>query len=119
MKFSSAFFALVPLVAALPSSTNVVSPAPAVGNVFICSEPGFTGICVVVHATSGQCVNVPASLPSTSSFGPDPGLVCFVFDQVNCAGHTFGPIIGGTGSQPAVINPPIPFQIASLRCTST
>ncbi|KAJ7277959.1 hypothetical protein C8J57DRAFT_1503796 [Mycena rebaudengoi] len=109
MKFSSAFFALIPLVTALPPSTNVVAPTPDVGNVFLCSEPNFGGTCISVHITSGQCNNLPASF-TAKSFAPDAGLTCFVFNQGNCAGLGVGPITNGQ------VNPiPVGFEIASFR----
>ncbi|KAJ7277956.1 hypothetical protein C8J57DRAFT_1503793 [Mycena rebaudengoi] len=111
MKISTVFFALIPLIAAVPSSNNVVAPAPDVGNVFLCSELNFQGTCIVEHVTIGQCTSLPAGF-TVKSFGPDAGLTCFVFDQTNCAGRSVGPITNGQ------VNPiPVGFEIASFRCT--
>ncbi|KAJ7264798.1 hypothetical protein C8J57DRAFT_407652, partial [Mycena rebaudengoi] len=111
MKVSTAFFALIPLVAAVPSSNNVVAPAPDVGNVTLCSERNFEGTCIVDHVTIGQCTSLSGAF-TAQSFAPDAGLTCFVFDQVNCAGRSVGPITSGQ------VNPiPVGFKIASFRCT--
>ncbi|KAJ7257303.1 hypothetical protein C8J57DRAFT_1235027 [Mycena rebaudengoi] len=111
MKISSAFFAFIPLVAAVPPSKNVVAPAPDVGNVSLCSERNFEGTCIVEHVTIGQCTSLPGAF-TAQSFGPDAGLTCFVFDQANCAGRSVGPIINGQ------VNPiPVGFEIASFRQT--
>ncbi|KAJ7277907.1 hypothetical protein C8J57DRAFT_1579615 [Mycena rebaudengoi] len=115
MKISTAFFALIPLVrvAAVPSSNNVVAPAPDVGNVYgtLCSERNFEGTCIVDHVTIGQCTSLSGAF-TAQSFGPDAGLTCFVFDQVNCAGRSVGPITSGQ------VNPiPVGFKIASFRRT--
>ncbi|KAJ7280020.1 hypothetical protein C8J57DRAFT_118874 [Mycena rebaudengoi] len=103
MKFSTAFFALVPLVAALlpaavqteaPVDDSKVGPTPNTqGNVFVCRDDSFGPPCQVLHGSSGQCVNVPASLnDAISSIGPDSGQDCFIFADFNCDGDTLGPI---------------------------
>ncbi|KAJ7277934.1 hypothetical protein C8J57DRAFT_1222710 [Mycena rebaudengoi] len=105
MKISSAFFAFIPLVAAVPPSNNVVKidlTCPPFGCTLInchqhsslCSERNFEGTCIVEHATIGQCISLPGAF-TAQSFGPDAGLTCFVFDQANCAGRSVGPIING------------------------
>ncbi|KAJ7253445.1 hypothetical protein C8J57DRAFT_1722353 [Mycena rebaudengoi] len=91
IKFSTAFFALVPLVAALPPAAvhteavanSKVGPTPNTqGNVFLCQDAGFHTNCQVLHGVSGACVNVPASLNDViSSFGPDSGQGCFIFES--------------------------------------
>ncbi|KAJ7277943.1 hypothetical protein C8J57DRAFT_1503782 [Mycena rebaudengoi] len=108
MKFSTAFFALIPLVAAVSSSKNVVAPAPDVGNVTLCSEPNSGGTCIVVHPGIGQCTSVPGF--TAKSFGPDVGLTCFVFNQGSCTGFEVGPITNG---HPI----PVGFEIVSFKCT--
>ncbi|KAJ7290657.1 hypothetical protein C8J57DRAFT_1493368 [Mycena rebaudengoi] len=110
MKISSAFFALIPLVAALPSSTNVVAPIPDVGNVLLCSESNFGGNCMTVHIRSGECTNIPFV---AKSFGPDAALTFFLFDQFNCAGNSVGPIISSGQVKPILVG----FGIASFRRT--
>ncbi|KAJ7222896.1 hypothetical protein C8J57DRAFT_1592947 [Mycena rebaudengoi] len=108
MKRSAAFFALVPLVAAMPpaartveASTDTVrttqlimnlpvlkrrqvSPKPNVlGNVFVCVNPNFVSPCATFHGASGQCINFPPPFQhSISSVGPDPGQDCVFFTQV-------------------------------------
>ncbi|KAJ7249849.1 hypothetical protein C8J57DRAFT_684914 [Mycena rebaudengoi] len=105
MKFTTAFFALVPLVAALPpavrtveagvkNATALVSPTPNIqGNVFVCVDAGFQNGCTLFHGSSGQCVNFGATLNDRiSSFGPDPEQDCFIFVDNNCIGFQAGPI---------------------------
>ncbi|KAJ7222895.1 hypothetical protein C8J57DRAFT_241847 [Mycena rebaudengoi] len=96
MKLSAAFFALVPLVAAMPpaartveAGTDTVSPKPNVlGNIFVCVDPNFLGTCATFHGASGQCINFPPPFQhSISSVGPDPGQDCLFFDQPNCLGR--------------------------------
>ncbi|KAJ7277980.1 hypothetical protein C8J57DRAFT_1465776 [Mycena rebaudengoi] len=106
MKFSTAFFALIPLVAAVSSSKNVVAPAPDVGNVTLCDEPNFGGTCIVVHPGIGQCTSIPGF--TAKSFGPDAGLTCFVFNQGSCSGVEVGPITNG---HPI----PVGFEIVSFK----
>ncbi|KAJ7277912.1 hypothetical protein C8J57DRAFT_1465744 [Mycena rebaudengoi] len=101
MKVSTAFFALIPLVAAVPSSNNVllVLRAQLRGHLYRRSR----------H--DRQCTSLPGAF-TAQSFGPDAGLTCFVFDQVNCAGRSVGPITSGQ------VNPiPVGFEIASFRRT--
>ncbi|KAF8199803.1 hypothetical protein K438DRAFT_1966170 [Mycena galopus ATCC 62051] len=100
MKISTAFFALVPLVAALPpvfravdvtNSTSVISPDTQ-GNVFVCTDAGFTGSCQV-FSSSGQCVNFPSSFnDDITSVGPDSGQDCFFWNDINCSGAELGPL---------------------------
>ncbi|KAJ7222897.1 hypothetical protein C8J57DRAFT_1731545 [Mycena rebaudengoi] len=101
MKLSAAFFALVPLVAAMPpaartveAGTDTVSPKPNVlGNVFVCVDPNFLPPCAIFHGASGQCINFPPPFQhSISSVAPDPGQACFFFDQPNCVGRQLGPL---------------------------
>ncbi|KAJ7464115.1 hypothetical protein FB451DRAFT_1179954 [Mycena latifolia] len=97
MKFSTAFFALVPLVAALPpaSRSEVESlSARTVGHVqadFVKTPPA---ICEhYVAAKSGDCVDFSPEIDNTvSSFGPDAGQQCFIFADGGCAGPRVGPI---------------------------
>ncbi|KAJ7253422.1 hypothetical protein C8J57DRAFT_1473771 [Mycena rebaudengoi] len=91
MKLSAAFFALVPLVAAMPpaartveAGTDTVSPKPNVlGNIFVCVDPNFLPPCATFHGASGQCINFPPPFQhSISSVAPDPGQDCVFFTQV-------------------------------------
>ncbi|KAJ7136977.1 hypothetical protein C8R44DRAFT_976360 [Mycena epipterygia] len=133
MKFSTAFFALVPLVAALPavhnteaSNTTAVISARIQGNVFVCVNAGFNIPCDVFHGSSGQCVNFPSSFnDNISAVGPDSDQDCFFFMQVfvkqpndaGCSGASLGPI-----RNPGIANlnvpPTVPFNdhISSFRC---
>ncbi|KAJ7253423.1 hypothetical protein C8J57DRAFT_1473772 [Mycena rebaudengoi] len=60
MKLSAAFFALVPLVAAMPpaartveAGTDAVSPKPNVlGNVLVCVDPNFGPPCATFHGAN-------------------------------------------------------------------
>ncbi|KAJ7277913.1 hypothetical protein C8J57DRAFT_1465745 [Mycena rebaudengoi] len=86
MKFSTAFFALIPFVA-----------AKTPGNVRICTDAGFTGNCITLNGGSTQCNNFPGSFnDNISSFGPDDGQDCFIFvflsSDAGCTGAQAGPI---------------------------
>ncbi|KAJ7136989.1 hypothetical protein C8R44DRAFT_364355 [Mycena epipterygia] len=125
MKFSTAFFALVPLVAALPavnnteaSNTTAVISARIQGNVFVCVNAGFNIPCDVFHGSSGQCVNFPSSFnDNISAVGPDSDQDCFFFIDAGCSGASLGPI-----RNPGIANlnvpPTVPFNdhISSFRC---
>ncbi|KAJ7278007.1 hypothetical protein C8J57DRAFT_1222778 [Mycena rebaudengoi] len=93
MKFSTAFFALIPFVAAtaLPPVSQIQ------GNVRVCTDAGFTGDCFTLNGGSTQCENLPGSLnDKVSSFGPDGGQDCFIFvffsSDAGCTGAQLGPI---------------------------
>ncbi|KAJ7910945.1 hypothetical protein B0H13DRAFT_2328851 [Mycena leptocephala] len=98
MKFSTAFFALVPLVAALPHSEVENLSARTVGHVFACSQAGFVNIppAICEHyvaSKSGDCVDFSPEIDNTvSSFGPDAGQQCFIFADGGCQGPRVGPI---------------------------
>ncbi|KAJ7275863.1 hypothetical protein C8J57DRAFT_1466525 [Mycena rebaudengoi] len=57
------------------------------GNVFLCTAAGFTGTCVTIPgATNGGCVDLAGDLDNlVSSFGPDAGQTCWVFDAHGCS----------------------------------
>ncbi|KAJ6540127.1 hypothetical protein DFH09DRAFT_1323148 [Mycena vulgaris] len=85
MKLTTAVFALIPLVHAIPTPEPdaVALAARTQGNVLVCHDAGFAGGCKVLHGASGQCVNVPASFnDNISAVGPDSGQDCFFFMQV-------------------------------------
>ncbi|KAJ7436067.1 hypothetical protein B0H11DRAFT_1937018 [Mycena galericulata] len=95
MKFTFAFFALIPLVYALPAPEDNPGALSArtQGNVRVCVDAGFTGDCTTLHSSSGQCVNVPLVFnDNISSVGPDDGQDCFFFIDANCGGSSLGPI---------------------------
>ncbi|KAK7045009.1 hypothetical protein R3P38DRAFT_2882090 [Favolaschia claudopus] len=102
MKFTAAFFALIPFVAAMPpvferstDTTNSTQElvARTQGNVFVCTDAGFTGTCGVFHGNSGECVNLPSQFnDNISSVGPDSGQDCFFYIDINCSGGQLGPI---------------------------
>ncbi|KAJ6585797.1 hypothetical protein B0H19DRAFT_1368973 [Mycena capillaripes] len=84
MKFTIALFALIPLIYALPAPERDLGALSArtQGNVFVCTDEGFTGGCTTLHGSSGQCVNVPLVFnDNISSVGPDSGQDCFFFMQ--------------------------------------
>ncbi|KAJ7277904.1 hypothetical protein C8J57DRAFT_1465739 [Mycena rebaudengoi] len=89
MKFSTAFFALIPFVAA-----TALPPAPQTpGNVRVCTDAGFTGNCITLNGGSTQCNNFPGDFnDNISSFGPDDGQDCFIFVDAGCTGAQAGPI---------------------------
>ncbi|KAJ7466018.1 hypothetical protein FB451DRAFT_1178850 [Mycena latifolia] len=116
MKFATAFFALIPLVYALPAPdpevmpSLVVAAAPnlcrpqalasrAQGAVFVCANAPFAEPCSKFSGVSGECVNFPAAFSDDiSSVGPDSGQDCFFFVQVffradaGCSGARLGPV---------------------------
>ncbi|KAJ6620489.1 hypothetical protein B0H10DRAFT_1079081 [Mycena sp. CBHHK59/15] len=95
MKFTTAFFALIPLVYAIPAPERDLGALSArtQGNVFVCVDADFTGQCTTLHGSSGQCVNVPLVFnDNISSVGPDSGQDCFFFIDANCGGSSLGPI---------------------------
>ncbi|KAJ7136979.1 hypothetical protein C8R44DRAFT_869062 [Mycena epipterygia] len=111
MKISTAFFALVPLIAALPpalrtapgsievAKANAMISSRTQAGAFVCTDAGFTGSCAVFNALSGQCINLPANfIADISSVGPDAGQECFFFmqvlvkDDIDCTGESLGPI---------------------------
>ncbi|KAJ7323255.1 hypothetical protein DFH08DRAFT_350047 [Mycena albidolilacea] len=126
MKFSTAFFALVPLVAALPpalrnvdvgNSTAVISPDTA-GNIFVCTDAGFTGSCAVFSGASGQCVDFPSNFnDDISSVGPDSGQDCFFWIDAGCSNEQLGPI-RSPGSSNLNVDPTVAFNdhISSFKC---
>ncbi|KAJ6576353.1 hypothetical protein B0H10DRAFT_938094 [Mycena sp. CBHHK59/15] len=123
MKFSSAFIAFAPLVAALPSlssvgASSVSARAPLTpGNLFVCTEAGFTGLCQVFSVINDQCFNFPANFMfDISAVGPDEGQTCFFFINANCVGP---PILGPVafpGISDLSTSPPFDNLIASTTC---
>ncbi|KAJ7925081.1 hypothetical protein B0H13DRAFT_2266447 [Mycena leptocephala] len=79
MQFTTAFFALVPLVAALPSALGLAVRTP--GNV----DAGFKAACEDIFSTfSGECIQYDSVLrKQLSAFGPDSGQTCFLFACVS------------------------------------
>ncbi|KAJ6533668.1 hypothetical protein B0H19DRAFT_1081082 [Mycena capillaripes] len=93
MQFTTAFFALVPLVAALPSALGLAVRTP--GNVLSCSEAGFQADCERILSTfSGECIQYDSGLSKQlSAFGPDSGQTCFLFAGDGCTGAVSGAIV--------------------------
>ncbi|KAJ7920173.1 hypothetical protein B0H13DRAFT_1867805 [Mycena leptocephala] len=106
MKFSSAFIAFAPLVAALPSLSTVVArdDTPLTpGNLFVCTEAGFTGLCQVFSVINDQCFNFPPNFMfDISAVGPDQGQSCFFFMQVPINANCVGPPILGPITFPGI-----------------
>ncbi|KAJ7149278.1 hypothetical protein C8R43DRAFT_505956 [Mycena crocata] len=57
------------------------------GNLYLCTDIGFTGYCVLITgASSGHCVNLGPDLNDlVTSFGPDSGQSCSFFLNARCA----------------------------------
>ncbi|KAJ7117572.1 hypothetical protein C8R44DRAFT_879133 [Mycena epipterygia] len=95
MKFTAAFFALIPLVYAIPAPDPELPSISSrtQGAVFVCVNAGFTAPCAKFSGASGQCVNFPDAFNNDiSSVGPDSGQDCFFFVGTGCSGATLGPI---------------------------
>ncbi|KAJ7509139.1 hypothetical protein B0H11DRAFT_2432870 [Mycena galericulata] len=97
MKFSAIFFALVPLVAAVPHAlhtSEISARAPATqGNVFVCVDAEFTGDCAVFHGDNAECVDFSGSfLNDISAIGPDADQTCFFWNGFGCTGEELGPV---------------------------
>jgi hypothetical protein len=60
---------------------ELTSSAPGV---YICTLPGWRGNCYWEDAAPGYCHRY--NLGTTSSFGPDHGLLCEIFTGGNCDG---------------------------------
>ncbi|KAK7050596.1 hypothetical protein R3P38DRAFT_3608439 [Favolaschia claudopus] len=129
MKFTAAFLALIPLVAAIPPvferSADVVDASNSTqleariqGNVFVCVDAGFTGNCGVFHGASGQCISFgPDFNDDISAVGPDSGQDCFFFIDGDCLGAQLGPI-RNPGIPNLNVPPNVQFndQISSFKC---
>ncbi|KAJ7508750.1 hypothetical protein B0H11DRAFT_2431788 [Mycena galericulata] len=95
MKFSAVFFALVPLVAAVPHALHtagISARAPATtGNVFVCVDAGFTGDCATFHGDNAECVDFSGSfLNDISAIGPGPA--SSGSNGFGCTGEELGPV---------------------------
>ncbi|KAJ6541083.1 hypothetical protein DFH09DRAFT_1322934 [Mycena vulgaris] len=74
MKFTTAFFALIPL------TWHLTATRP---RLFVCTDAGFTGSCTTLHGGGGECVDVLLTFnDNISAVGPDSGQECFFFRQV-------------------------------------
>jgi hypothetical protein len=60
---------------------------------YYCTGTHWTGGCAWTAALAGNCVNIDNPSGTSFSFGPDQGLVCKLFESVNC--QTAGTVIGG------------------------
>ncbi|KAJ7172913.1 hypothetical protein C8R43DRAFT_1230977 [Mycena crocata] len=82
MKFTTAFFAFISLVVALPTPDGDLGTRQQ-GNVFVCVDAGFQNGCTTLQGSSAQCVNVPGVFnDNISSVGPDSAQDCFFFTSV-------------------------------------
>ncbi|KAJ7347074.1 hypothetical protein DFH08DRAFT_208777 [Mycena albidolilacea] len=127
MRISLRFFALAPLVAAFPLAshnvavargTDAISPETpeTQGNVFVCTNSGFTGTCSVFRGTSGQCIDFTGDFnDGITSVGPDPGQDCFFFTDLGCTGQQLGPV-RSPGISNLVANAGFNDQISSFQC---
>ncbi|KAG8724283.1 hypothetical protein FRC12_022239 [Ceratobasidium sp. 428] len=79
--------------------SNVVKPTPNTpaaaalsGGVYFCTDANWAGQCLyVARFNSGQCVNFGNEFnDKVTSFGPDPGLACLLYDAWDCKGNTPG-----------------------------
>ncbi|KAJ7509143.1 hypothetical protein B0H11DRAFT_2217545 [Mycena galericulata] len=96
--------ALVPLVAAVPhalrtvevtNSTAVISTrdTATAGNVFVCTDAGFTGDCAVFAGANAACVNFSGGfLNDITAIGPDSGASCYFWNGEDCSGEELGPV---------------------------
>ncbi|KAJ7023997.1 hypothetical protein C8F04DRAFT_1401366 [Mycena alexandri] len=158
MNFTLAFLSLLSVVSAavmptmnmiVPTTHRVVSVEEYMGrnmtnehldkrtpgNVFLCTDAGFQGTCVeITGAFDGGCVDLGFDLDNlVSSFGPDPGQTCIVYNAHGCADSGAGdpafayfisfpgvsdlsqPFIGSDGHQ----NAPFNDIISSYQCFFT
>ncbi|KAJ1304995.1 hypothetical protein OPQ81_000038 [Rhizoctonia solani] len=73
-------------------------PAPAAisGGAYFCTDADFKGQCLYVSRfAENQCVNFGIEFnDKISSFGPDPGLACMLYNDWNCTGKTPGGRVG-------------------------
>ncbi|KAJ7923606.1 hypothetical protein B0H13DRAFT_1979686 [Mycena leptocephala] len=105
----------------------------ALGTVYLCNAIFYSGYCVTIPgAFNGECVNLAADLDDqVSSFGPDPGQRCQLFNAHNCATSGAGiPAWSGPIAYPGIadltvswidadgkVNAPFNDIISSYRCT--
>ncbi|CEL63470.1 hypothetical protein RSOLAG1IB_10786 [Rhizoctonia solani AG-1 IB] len=72
-------------------------PAPAAisGGAFFCSDADFKGQCLyVARFAENQCINFGNEFNNqVTSFGPDQGLACTLYDDWDCKGRTPGGVI--------------------------
>ncbi|KAI7784301.1 hypothetical protein LA080_010357 [Diaporthe eres] len=73
-----------PVLEAASISSEEISTR-AIRNVYVCINAGFQPACTVMHWTNDKCANfVNPWDDSISSWGPDPGVTCHVYDRRNC-----------------------------------
>ncbi|KAF7348754.1 Short chain dehydrogenase [Mycena venus] len=72
---------------------NIVKRTP--GNVYLCTEPNFTGYCVyITGAFNGGCVDLAFDLDNkVASFGPDEGQACEIRLDHGCTGNGLSNIL--------------------------
>ena len=63
----------------------------ATPGVYICTGSALSGTChYVPSVVAEKCY--PASLTSTASFGPEAGIICYLYPEASCGGQHSGPI---------------------------
>ncbi|KAJ7260741.1 hypothetical protein C8J57DRAFT_1514674 [Mycena rebaudengoi] len=115
------------------NTTSVDVEKRALGTVFLCDAAFFSGYCVAITGEfDGGCVDLAADLDNqVSSFGPDQGQRCQLFNAHGCATSGAGtPAWSGPIAFPGVqdlsvswvdndgkVNAPFNDIISSYRCT--
>ncbi|KAJ6599792.1 hypothetical protein DFH09DRAFT_1503973 [Mycena vulgaris] len=112
------------------SRDTVVKRNP--GDVYLCTAAFWSGYCVLITgAFSGGCVNLASDLDNlVSSFGPDAGQDCYMYDAHDCnilLGSSIGPIRSPGGADMSqTINTgseggarPFNDVLSSYRCNFT
>jgi hypothetical protein len=79
--------------------------------VYICTGKNWTGNCYWENAVPGYCHQY--NLGTSSSFGPDDGLICDIYETNNCKGSNFVPV-----DFPGLANG-LEGNRQSWKCTST
>jgi hypothetical protein len=63
---------------------TILSTQRALGNVYFCVDNGFKGACKVFAVDDNVCNHVPSGFENNiSSFGPDRGIACTLYEYVN------------------------------------
>ncbi|KAJ7616269.1 hypothetical protein DFH06DRAFT_1483794 [Mycena polygramma] len=68
------------------NATSVETDKRTQGNVYLCTAAFFSGYCVeITGGFSGGCIDLAVDLDNqVSSFGPDQGQLCELFNAHNC-----------------------------------
>ena len=58
---------------------------PSPGDLYVCTDPGFSGTCTYIHSTTYKCHNMPPHLVTyISAIRPDRGQRCSFFTKWGC-----------------------------------